>query len=270
MAEIKWIKITTDIFDDEKIRIIEKMPEGDAILVIWLRLLTLAGKKNDSGMIYLTENIPYTPEILSDIFGRDSRIISLALNTFISFGMIAIEDDIIRVLNWDKHQNVEGMDKIREQTRRRVAKHRHSKQLEQCNVTVTQCNATDKIRIEEDKIRIEEKSIKKEKFPKHKFGEYKNVLLTDQEFIKLADEWGEQERDRMIEVFSEGLALKGYKYKSHYLAIRKWRKNEPEKPTDMSNARHATAPAEDNRREWEDVGEDALEGLRGAVRGTVK
>ena len=161
MAEIKWIKITTDIFDDEKIRIIERMPEGDAILIIWLKFLTLAGKKNDCGLVYLTEAIPYTPEILSDIFNRDSRLISLAMNTFISFGMIVIEDDIIKVLNWEKHQNIEGMNKIREQTRKRVAKHREVKQIERCNVTVTKSNATDKnkIRLEGDKKEKENKDI---------------------------------------------------------------------------------------------------------------
>jgi len=164
MAEIKWIKITTDIFDDEKIRIIERMPEGDAILIIWLKILTLAGKKNDCGLVYLTEAIPYTPEILSDIFNRDSRLISLAMNTFISFGMIVIEDDIIKVLNWEKHQNIEGMNKIREQTRKRVAKHREVKQIERCNVTVTKSNATDKnkIRLEGDKKEKENKDIMKE------------------------------------------------------------------------------------------------------------
>jgi predicted phage replisome organizer len=158
MAEIKWIKITTDIFDDEKIRIIEKMPEGDTMLVIWLKVLTLAGKKNDHGYIYFTKEIPYTPEILSDIFNRDQRLISLALNTFVSFGMIEIENDIISVLNWEKHQNIEGMDKIREQNRVRNINYRQRKKLQTSNVTVTPHDGTDKIRI--DKIRIEEEEKK--------------------------------------------------------------------------------------------------------------
>ena len=147
MAEIKWIKITTDIFDDEKIKVIEKMPEGDTMLVIWLKLLTLAGKKNNHGMVYLTDNIPYTPEILSDIFNRESRLISLALNTFVSFGMVEIENDIISVLNWDKHQNIEGMEKIRKQNRVRQAKYRQRKQLEHSNVTSRDSNGTEENRL---------------------------------------------------------------------------------------------------------------------------
>ena len=41
MAEIKWIKIATNIFDDEKLLLIETMPEADAIIVIWFKLLCI-------------------------------------------------------------------------------------------------------------------------------------------------------------------------------------------------------------------------------------
>ncbi len=168
MAEIKWIKVTTDIFDDEKIRVIEKMPEGDTMLVIWLKLLVLAGKKNDSGLVYLTENIPYTPDILSDIFNRESRMISLALNTFASFGMIEIENDIISVLNWNKHQNIEGMEKIREQNKIRQANYRDRKKLENSNVISRDSNGTDK---NKNKIRIDKDKNNKEEYnPSDDFG----------------------------------------------------------------------------------------------------
>lgn len=175
MAEIQWIKITTDIWDDEKIRVIEKMPEGDTMLIIWLKLLVLAGKKNDSGFVYLTDTIPYTPDILSDIFNRESRLISLALNTFASFGMIEIENNVINVLNWDRHQNVEGMDKIRKQNRIRQQKFRQKRMLlEDSNVISRDSNGTDKNREELDKIEIKdnkEKINKKENY--QPFSEYK-------------------------------------------------------------------------------------------------
>jgi predicted phage replisome organizer len=222
MPEIKWIKINTDIFDDEKIGVIEKMPEGDTMLIVWLKLLTLAGKKNDHGQIYFTQSIPYTIEMLADIFRRDSRLVSLALNTFVSFDMISIVEDRISILNWEKHQNVEGMDKIREQTRLRVSKYRQQKALPPCNATVTLRNAT-----EEDKNRIDKEVDKnKKKEPKHKHGEYKNILLSDIEYKKLSDDWGKEELERMIVLIDEGIELKGYKYKNHNLAIRKWKAKE--------------------------------------------
>lgn len=150
MAETKWIKIVTDIFDNEKIRMIEAMPEGDAIIVIWFKLLMLAGKTNDKGCIYFTEDIPYTEQMLSTYFGRPLTIIQLALNTFQKFRMIEIVDDIICVSNWEKYQNVEGLEKIREQGRIRSERFRERKKIEQKsnsnvtrNVTVTQSNAID-------------------------------------------------------------------------------------------------------------------------------
>ncbi|MBP0987378.1 MAG: phage replisome organizer N-terminal domain-containing protein, partial [Oscillospiraceae bacterium] len=70
MSDVKWIKIVTDIFDDEKILLIEAMPERDAIIVIWFKLLCLAGKQNNGGVFMLSDRIAYTDEMLSVIFRR--------------------------------------------------------------------------------------------------------------------------------------------------------------------------------------------------------
>ena len=106
MADIKWIKIKTDMFEDEKIKLIDALPERDTIHYIWLRLLVQAGKTNASGYIFLNENVPYTEEMLSTIFCRPLNSIRLALSTLSNFGMIEIkEDKIIKITNWEKHQN---------------------------------------------------------------------------------------------------------------------------------------------------------------------
>lgn len=150
MADVKWIKLMTDMFDNRKIRQIECLPDGDAIIVIWVKLLCLAGIINDSGMVYLTKEIPYTEQMLATQFGRPLTSVQLALGVLQQFGMIEVIDDILKISNWSEYQNVEGMDKIREQTRKRVAKHRENKKLlecnDTCNVTVTQCNATEEER----------------------------------------------------------------------------------------------------------------------------
>jgi len=162
MAEIKWIKLSTDIFDNRKIKQIETMPDGDALVVIWLKLLILAGEVNDGGAVYFTHDIPYTDQLLATQFNRPLSTVQLALKTFKSFGMIDIVDDLILVSNWERYQNIEGMEKIREQTRKRVQKYRENKQIDSCNVTVTLRNATDKNRIEEEQNRIDN-SIKPQK-----------------------------------------------------------------------------------------------------------
>lgn len=138
MPVIKWVHLTTDMFDDEKIKLIEKMPDADTLLVIWIKLICQAGKVNDGGAIYLIENVPYDDETLATIFNRPVNSIRLALNTFRRLGMIETCDDgSILLLNWEKHQNINGLEKIRQDTRRRVAKFRERhKQLTSGNVTV--------------------------------------------------------------------------------------------------------------------------------------
>lgn len=153
---VKWIKLSTSIFDNRKIKVIESMPDGDSIIVIWLKLLILASNVNDDGLVYLTKDVPYTDEMLASIFDKPIMTVRLALDTFSRFGMIEIVNDIIMISNWGKYQNPEGMEKIREQTRKRVSEYRERKKalLEgsnvTCNATETQCNALD-IDIEKDK-----------------------------------------------------------------------------------------------------------------------
>ena len=153
MAEIRWIKITTSMFDDEKIKLIENMPEGVSVLLIWIKLLTLAGRCNATGYIFLAENIPYTEEMLATIFNMQLNIVRLALNTFANFSMIEVsETQIIKVVNWEKYQNIEGLEKIREQTRQRVADFRQKqKSLPDVTLQVTPSNATDKNRLDQNR-----------------------------------------------------------------------------------------------------------------------
>lgn len=151
MAEISWIKLKTTMFDDEKIKLIQSMPEADAILVIWIRLLVLAGKTNDEGLIYIQRNMPYTEEMLATLFSKPVNVVRLALITLQQFNMIDLnEDGLIAIENWDKHQNIEGMEKVRLKNAERVRKHRERKKQQALedknsgNVTVTDCNGTDK------------------------------------------------------------------------------------------------------------------------------
>jgi len=131
MADVKWIKLSTDMFDDEKIDFIQSLPEGDSILVIWVRLLTMAGKCNESGYIFLTENIPYTEEALSYKFKKSVNIVKLALQTFQNLNMIAINEKGIELINWSKYQSLGGLDKIKEKEQARVRKQKQREREKQ-------------------------------------------------------------------------------------------------------------------------------------------
>jgi predicted phage replisome organizer len=124
MPEVKWIKITTDMFDDEKIKLIESMPDKDALLIIWIKLITQAGRCNAGGRIFLTEDIPYTEEMLATVFSRPLNTVRLALETFQKMKMIYWDNGVLTLPNFEKHQNIEALELIREHTKQRVQRFR--------------------------------------------------------------------------------------------------------------------------------------------------
>lgn len=153
MAEVKWIKLTTDMFDNRKIKHLRKLPEGNSIVLIWVMLLTMAGRCNASGMIFLTENIPYTPKMLADELGFEENTVKLALEALERFRMIVTDSGFFAIAGWEEYQNIEGMEKIREQNRVRQKKwYDKQKELPNVipNVRITLPNATEED-IEEDK-----------------------------------------------------------------------------------------------------------------------
>lgn len=127
MAEISWIRLRIDMFDDEKIKIIQSMPEGDSILVIWIRLLALAGKCNSNGLVLVEDEFPYSDEMLSIIFNKPLTVVRMALNTFEKFKMIEQTTKGIYISNFEKHQNSDGMAAIREQNKIRKQRERERK-----------------------------------------------------------------------------------------------------------------------------------------------
>ena len=162
-SDIKWIKITTDMFDNRKIKHLRRLPEGNNIVLIWVMLLTMAGRCNANGMIFLTENIPYTTKMLADELDFEENTVQLALKALEQLGMITTNSDFFYITGWAEHQNIEGMDKIREQNRVRKQRQREREKLlpENSHVMSRDSHATDKDK-EEDK-ELEEKEKIKEK-----------------------------------------------------------------------------------------------------------
>lgn len=142
MADIKWIKIATEVFDNRKIKQIECMPDGDTIIVIWFKLLCLAGTVNDNGLVYLTMEVPYTEQMLAAQFGRPLSTVQMALKTFEAFGMIKIIDNIMCISNWAKYQEVDKMNEIREYNR--LAQQRRRQRLREALPEHVNDNVNDK------------------------------------------------------------------------------------------------------------------------------
>ena len=234
MAEVKWIKVSTDMFsNNRKITQIEHMPEGDTVLVIWLKLLILAGNINDGGAIYLTPEIPYTEEMLATELGRPLTTVKMALKIFEQFGMIEIIDDIFYLSSWEKYQNTEKLAEIREYNRLAQQRSRAKrKQLQSVNDNVNDKSMTSQPCHDTEEEGEEDQDLEKES---HSFtqsaesakrtflgGELGKgvVLLSDEQMDDLLTKLSLEEFDRYVSAVAEcELSGKRYKKKTHYQAI---------------------------------------------------
>lgn len=230
MADVKWIKIAVDMFDNRKIKQIGSMPEGDSLLLMWVQLLCLAGNVNDGGFIYLTKEIPYTDEMLATQFNKPISTVRLALKTFEQFGMIEIINNMIFLSSWEKYQSTDRLATIREKDRERKRRKREAEKIlpqksmecPRTSMDVPRIDIEGDIDIDKDK----NKSISK-KSPRHKHGEYQNVLLSDDDLGKLKAEFP-ADWDQRIQRLSEYMASSGKSYKNHLATIRNWaRRDKP-------------------------------------------
>ncbi|MBP3034176.1 phage replisome organizer N-terminal domain-containing protein [Staphylococcus warneri] len=209
MAEVSWIKLKVGMFDDSKIKYIEALPERDTIITLWVKLLTLAGKYNEQGYIMLSESLPYNEEMLANEFNRPLNSIRLALQTFEKLGMIEEVNGVFKVTNWEKHQNIEGLEKIREQNRLRKQKQRNKQKLLDSHVKSRDSHAT-----EEDKELEEDKEKDKEDVFKNSINYIMNNLdknLTPHQMEQIGygiDDIGEH-ADEVVEVATDYTKDKG-------------------------------------------------------------
>lgn len=212
MADVKWIKIATDIFNDEKILLIESLPEADTIITIWFKLLCLAGRQNNSGIFIMNDKIPYTDKMLATIFRRKEASVQMALKTFQEFEMIEIVDNVITIPNWDKYQKLDAYEAKKAYDRRYQAK----KRLEQKEkLLVVNSRTTDSTMVgildkEEDK----DKEVLKENIIKEKNQPFSPKI--PQELQELFDFWNSKGivvhrtiNEKMVQLLKKALDLYG-------------------------------------------------------------
>ena len=143
-----WFKVSADVFDSEKIKILRADTKiGDSLALMWFFLLALARKKNDGGYVYATEGVAYTPKTLAAVGGFKPKIAETALEVFRQYNMIDIEDNgYIYIVGWSEHQNAEELSKLKERERCKEAmrvKRQREKQSKTCNNDVTNTDVTE-------------------------------------------------------------------------------------------------------------------------------
>lgn len=145
MAEgMKWIKLATNIFDQGKIKLIMRMPAGDTIIAIWLQILTHCGKECQDGILRISNEVPYTADMLAMIFGREPATMKLALETFQQLKMIEVIDGVYCLPNWNKYQSPDKYEINRAKDRKRLQEWRkkQKEKTEYPQITTSSKNET--------------------------------------------------------------------------------------------------------------------------------
>jgi len=119
LPNVKWIKLTTDMFDNPKIKYLRSFPDGDRLLLVWVAVLTMAGRCNANGMLILSDTIPYSAEMIANEFDFDLNTVKLALKAFSDLNMIMLADGVLAIPGWSEYQSADRLEELREKDRER-------------------------------------------------------------------------------------------------------------------------------------------------------
>ena len=210
-----WLRLKKDFFKRHDIQIIESMPNGKEFILFYLKLLCESIDHN--GLLRFSDDIPYSEDMLATITNTDKQIVYDALGTFHDFGMIEILDDGTFYL-----KQVESMTGCETEWAKKKRQYRENLKTEKGQVEDKPRTKKDNVRQEIEKEIEIDKELEIEKDKKHIYGAYHHVRLKESEIEKLKQEIGEYMTDECITYLDEYIEMKGTKYKSHYLVIKKW------------------------------------------------
>ena len=151
MSNLHCKKLSTNFYDNNKIKLLESEKDGDTLIRVWIQLLTIAMKCNYQGRLSITEDKPMTVDEFSKIMGKSRKKITKCLEKFEELKMIIIEDNFYKIKNWSKYQSADKLEEIRLQNCLRQQKYREKKksETEKSNVTITQHNTKEVKKIRE-------------------------------------------------------------------------------------------------------------------------
>lgn len=214
-----YLKLKENFYDSEEMIVLQNMQDGylysDILIKLYLRSL------KSEGRLMFKDLIPYTPQVLAQVVRHQVGTVEKALNIFKEIGLVEILDN--GAIYMSDIQNFIGQSST-EADRKREYRAKIDKEV---NKMLSEGQNSDKCPDKsppEIDIDIElEKEIDielKKKPKKERYGEYKNVSLTQNEYDKLQKDYPNCEE--LITYLDEYIEMKGYKAKSHYLCIKKW------------------------------------------------
>ena len=245
MAEVEWIKLYLKTFrSSRKISAIERMKNGDTIIVVWFKLLCLAGEINDGGAVYITPKVPFDSVSLADELRKPRAVVETAIKVFVDHDML-IRDDagFMQIINWEKYQNTDRLEELREYNRLAQRRSRERKKAKNVNENVndksmtSQCCQDTEEEGEEDKEKEYHSFIRSNAREEKSENEFSTdlstmrkrlggtlgagvVFLSDEQMNALLDFLSLDEFDYYVGVVrDQELQGKHYKKKTHYQAI---------------------------------------------------
>lgn len=223
-----WLRLHDDFFDSKRIKKLRRMAGGDTYTIIYLKMQLLA-MKTDGTLTWTGLEDSIADELALDL-DEEVDNVKVTLAYLISCGLAETDDNVNFFFPYAVENT--GSETASTQRSRECRLRQKEQKVLQCNTSATllqrECNVEIEKEIEIDTIDREKENIKKE--TRHKYGEYKNVLLSDDDLSKLKSEFPDWEQ--RIERLSSYIASTGKSYKNHLATIRNWaRKDPPPKET---------------------------------------
>lgn len=94
MAERKryyWLKLKQGFFDEKHVRVLRKLPDGSALVVVYLKLLLVSLRAN--GLLPYEHIVDSYEAELALLLDEDEGLVRLALEALLSMGIIERRDD---------------------------------------------------------------------------------------------------------------------------------------------------------------------------------
>ncbi len=133
MSTIQWIKLPVNFFDLPEIDHIMKLPQGEKMVTMYIKMLALAGNLNMRGSFVLN-NTPYDVSMFAARLNKSKQFVTKAMALFLQFDLLGYEDGTYFLPNWEAWQSADRLDKLREQDRKRKQKSRKNAALAKANI----------------------------------------------------------------------------------------------------------------------------------------
>lgn len=209
-----WMKLHEDFFDEKYIRALRRLPQGDSLVIVYLKMQLKTLKTE--GIFHFENIMPDCASELSLAIDEDENVTKLALDALVRFGAIErMDNDDLFFLAMQKSIGSEGSSA----KRMRELREKQKQALSQCDETPSLCCG------ETEKETEKEKSESDKSTPAPDFlafGTSRKVKLTQLQFDRLCDDFGRETAERYIERLDYDLDTTGKSRRNHDRVIRKW------------------------------------------------